>query len=142
MAEVQALFEKRTLEALGTAAFERGIAEGGRYDSPVCAIDLALTASGNVGGCPSATTRSDPLTPEERSDPLTPREREVAALVAEGMSNRQIASALDLSPRTVDRHIEHILAKLGFRSRARIAAWWAGDHRFHTAPRPDGHSSL
>lgn len=142
MAEAQALFEKRTLEALGTAAFERGIAEGGRYDSPVCAIDLALTASTNAGGCPSATTRSDPVMPGERSDPLTPREREVSALVAEGMSNRQIASALDLSPRTVDRHIEHILAKLGFRSRARIAAWWAGDHRFRTAPRPDGHSSL
>ncbi|MFF8973664.1 LuxR C-terminal-related transcriptional regulator [Streptomyces sp. NPDC014995] len=52
----------------------------------------------------------------------------MAALVAEGMSNRQIASALDLSPRTVDRHIEQILAKLGFRSRARVAAWWVAHH--------------
>jgi non-specific serine/threonine protein kinase len=55
---------------------------------------------------------------------LTRREAEVAALVAEGMSNRQIASALQVSPRTVDGHIANILAKLRFGSRAQIAAWW------------------
>jgi DNA-binding CsgD family transcriptional regulator len=48
----------------------------------------------------------------------------VAALVAEGMSNRQIASTLGRSPRTVHGHVENILAKLGFGSRARIASWW------------------
>jgi non-specific serine/threonine protein kinase len=48
----------------------------------------------------------------------------VAALVAKGLSNRQIAAELVLSPRTADRHVENIRAKLGFRSRARIAAWW------------------
>ncbi len=51
----------------------------------------------------------------------------MAALVAEGMSNRQIASALGRSPRTVDGHVENILAKLGFASRARIASWWAAN---------------
>ncbi|PKW13333.1 LuxR C-terminal-related transcriptional regulator [Saccharopolyspora spinosa] len=56
---------------------------------------------------------------------LTPREREVAKLVAQGMSNRQIAEQLVISKRTSDSHIEHILAKLGATSRAQIAVWVA-----------------
>ncbi|HXF63516.1 MAG TPA: helix-turn-helix transcriptional regulator, partial [Caldilineaceae bacterium] len=56
---------------------------------------------------------------------LTPREREIAALVAEGLTNRQIAEALVLSKRTVDAHIGAILAKLNFTSRAQIAGWVA-----------------
>ncbi|WP_460366729.1 ATP-binding protein [Actinocorallia lasiicapitis] len=54
--------------------------------------------------------------------PLTPREREVAGLVAEGLSNRQIAERLVFSKRTADAHVEHILGKLGFSSRTQIAA--------------------
>ena len=54
---------------------------------------------------------------------LTAREREVAALIAQGKSNRQIADELVLSERTVENHIGNILSKLGFDSRARIAAW-------------------
>jgi pimeloyl-ACP methyl ester carboxylesterase/DNA-binding NarL/FixJ family response regulator len=53
---------------------------------------------------------------------LTAREREVAALVARGLSNRQIADALVISPGTADRHVANILTKLGYRSRAQIAA--------------------
>ncbi|MCP1415415.1 LuxR C-terminal-related transcriptional regulator, partial [Paenarthrobacter sp. A20] len=56
---------------------------------------------------------------------LSPRERQVAQLVTEGLSNRQIAERLVVSPRTVDGHIERILAKLEFSSRAQIAAWVA-----------------
>ncbi|MFC6885102.1 MULTISPECIES: ATP-binding protein [Actinomadura] len=56
-------------------------------------------------------------------DPLTRREREIAALVAEGLANREIAERLVISKRTVDSHVEHILAKLGFGSRTQIAAW-------------------
>lgn len=56
---------------------------------------------------------------------LTPREREVARLVARGLSNREIAERLVIAKRTSDSHIEHILAKLGFSSRAQIAAWVA-----------------
>jgi len=54
---------------------------------------------------------------------LTARERDVAALVAAGRSNRQIADALVLSERTVETYMTGILAKLGFDSRAQIAAW-------------------
>ncbi|MFG1997830.1 ATP-binding protein [Spirillospora sp. NPDC048911] len=61
----------------------------------------------------------------EAEPALTPREREVADLVAQGMSNRAIAEALVLSIRTVDGHVEHILAKLGFTGRTQIAAWVA-----------------
>jgi DNA-binding NarL/FixJ family response regulator len=54
---------------------------------------------------------------------LTPREGEVATLVARGLSNRQIAAALTITERTAENHVEHILTKLGFRSRAQIAVW-------------------
>jgi predicted ATPase/DNA-binding CsgD family transcriptional regulator len=54
---------------------------------------------------------------------LTSREREIAALVAEGLSNRQIAERLVISKRTVDAHIEHIYGKLGVSSRVQLASW-------------------
>jgi DNA-binding CsgD family transcriptional regulator len=56
---------------------------------------------------------------------LTPREREVAALVAEGKSNHEIAEILVLSERTVEGHVSSILSRLAFDSRAQIAAWVA-----------------
>ncbi|MHA4852896.1 protein kinase domain-containing protein [Rhodococcus sp. MSC1_016] len=54
---------------------------------------------------------------------LTKREQEVARLVAQGLTNRAIADRLVISPRTAQGHVEHILTKLGFTSRAQIAAW-------------------
>ena len=54
---------------------------------------------------------------------LTERERDVAGLVAQGKSNRAVASELIVSERTIEKHIERIMAKLGFSSRAQIAAW-------------------
>jgi DNA-binding NarL/FixJ family response regulator len=59
------------------------------------------------------------------ANPLSRREREVAAVVTQGMTNREISEMLVLSERTVDAHVEHIRAKLGVRSRAAIAAWVA-----------------
>jgi DNA-binding CsgD family transcriptional regulator len=59
------------------------------------------------------------------SDPLSPREREVAQMVAEGLSNREIAERLVLSQRTAANHVQHVLTKLGFARRAEIAAWVA-----------------
>jgi pimeloyl-ACP methyl ester carboxylesterase/DNA-binding CsgD family transcriptional regulator len=54
---------------------------------------------------------------------LSKRENEVAQLLARGLSNREIAERLFLSERTVDNHVHHILAKLGFDSRVQIATW-------------------
>ena len=54
---------------------------------------------------------------------MTRREREVAALVAEGRSNREIAEHFVLSERTVETHVSRILTKLGLSSRTQLAAW-------------------
>ena len=58
---------------------------------------------------------------------LTPREREITALIAHGYSNKGIADELVISPATAARHVANILSKLGFTSRAQIAAWAAGN---------------
>ncbi|MGW6199009.1 LuxR C-terminal-related transcriptional regulator [Kribbella sp. NPDC055110] len=55
--------------------------------------------------------------------PLSQREREVADLVANGLSNREIAAALVISERTAQNHVQHILTKLNFANRAQVAAW-------------------
>ncbi|HEX7835107.1 MAG TPA: AAA family ATPase [Pseudolysinimonas sp.] len=57
------------------------------------------------------------------SGPLTAREFEVARLIAEGATNREIADRLVIAPKTASAHVEHILAKLGVSRRAEIAAW-------------------
>ena len=56
---------------------------------------------------------------------LTAREHEVAGLVAAGQTNREIAEMLVISEGTAEVHVKHILNKLGFKSRAQIAAWVA-----------------
>jgi ATP/maltotriose-dependent transcriptional regulator MalT len=56
---------------------------------------------------------------------LTERERAVAALIARGKSNREIADALFVAPRTIETHVHSILSKLGFTSRTQIAVWAA-----------------
>ena len=61
--------------------------------------------------------------PEPAAPGLTGREMEIAGLVAEGLSNRQIAERLVISKRTVDAHIEHIYGKLGVSSRVQLAGW-------------------
>ncbi len=61
--------------------------------------------------------------PARPSTPLSPREEEVAALVARGLSNREIAKLLFIGERTVESHVQSILNKLGFHTRTQIAAW-------------------
>lgn len=60
-----------------------------------------------------------------RDTSLTRREREVADLIAHGLSNKEIAAKLVIARRTAEAHVEHILGKLGFSSRAQVAAWVA-----------------
>jgi DNA-binding CsgD family transcriptional regulator/tetratricopeptide (TPR) repeat protein len=61
---------------------------------------------------------------------LTLREHEVARLVADGLSNRQIGERLFIAGRTAETHVQHIFTKLGFTSRAQLAAWVAREPRY------------
>jgi len=65
---------------------------------------------------------------------LSRREQEVAALVADGLTNRAIAERLFISERTVDGHLEHIREKLGVTSRAKVAAWYVARPAAATPP--------
>jgi DNA-binding CsgD family transcriptional regulator len=71
---------------------------------------------------------------EEPWRPLTAREFEVARLIAEGMTNAEIADQLSIAPKTASSHVEHILAKLGVTRRAEIAAWTAAINGNAPAP--------
>jgi predicted ATPase/DNA-binding CsgD family transcriptional regulator/Tfp pilus assembly protein PilF len=101
------------------------LAEGRRM-SP---YDAARFATGESGArelpaeaAGSAAARTG--TPGAESE-LTERQLQIAYLVARGLSNKQIATELVISPATVARHIANIFAQLGFRSRAQLAAWVA-----------------
>jgi len=82
--------------------------------------EFILSASESL---PKAKSLSKRQREAEKIGGLTPREREVARLVSDGKSNREIAEALVLSERTVENHVGNILTKLGFDSRAQIAVW-------------------
>jgi DNA-binding CsgD family transcriptional regulator len=77
----------------------------------------ALAAVGAVVPAVSPPSAAPPV--------LSARETEVARLVAAGATNREIASALSIAPKTVAAHVEHILTKLGASRRAQIATWAA-----------------
>jgi predicted ATPase/DNA-binding CsgD family transcriptional regulator len=70
----------------------------------------------------------EPALDTDRTDPavgLTPRETQVAELVGKGLSNREIAATLVISQRTAEGHVQRILTKFGFTSRAQVATWVA-----------------
>ncbi|HUA39997.1 MAG TPA: tetratricopeptide repeat protein [Streptosporangiaceae bacterium] len=86
------------------------------------AVRLALSedADGDgsaLAGAPASVGASAP------ASALTAREQEVVALLAAGLSNRDIARELVISPATAARHVANILAKLGFSSRSQVAVW-------------------
>jgi len=124
------VFDKRSEDALRTAlgsgafeteAFERSFAEGASYSFDQ-AVSLALGedgegdgSGGTAGGRPRAGIPGG----------LTRREWEVAGLLAEGLTNKEIASRLVISQRTAETHVDHVLSKLGLTSRAQVASWVA-----------------
>ncbi|WP_241031376.1 ATP-binding protein [Rhodococcus koreensis] len=104
--------ERRTRRVLGDRAFQSAYAQGeafGYEEALAYALDEQFPTA-------SPASTSDSTT-------LTKRELEVATLVAQGLTNRAIATKLVISQRTAQGHVEHVLAKLGFTSRAQIAAW-------------------
>lgn len=66
---------------------------------------------------------------------LTPRQAEVAALVAAGLTNREIGVRLGIEERSAEGHLERIRLRLGVRSRAQVAAWWVATGSPATPPR-------
>ena len=96
------------------------------------AVELALDCAAEV---PSPVLPPVPVSPGG----LTAREREIVTLLASGRSNKAIAAELFISPATAARHVANILTKLGFTSRAQVAAW-AAERGLDTVrpPRRDG----
>lgn len=92
----------------------RQVARGDMFLSPSIVQNLALRAA----------TREHDFTPVE---PLTDREREVLRLLAQGLSNKEIAQKLYLSVRTVEGHLANIYGKLHFRSRTEAVLWATQD---------------
>ncbi len=89
----------------------------------------AARSAATLGMAPMARRIARLATQLEVSDdpsPLTRREREVAELVAQGLTNREIATRLYTSERTAQNHVQHILTKLGLSNRSQIAVWAAG----------------
>ena len=112
---------------LGEAEFEAAWSAG-RGMTFQQGIAYTLTVAQTLAAPLAASpVQPQPRTPlqsvKESYGGLTGREREVAALVAQGKSNHDIAVTLVLSERTVDTHVGNILSKLGFSSRTQIATW-------------------
>jgi len=99
-------------------AWERAFAQG-RAMSAEEATAYALSEEGPSERLPAGGERDNPLT----TDPLSVRQREVAAIVAQGMSNGQIAQDLYLSERTIEHHVSNILRKLWLNARAQLSTW-------------------
>lgn len=106
---------RQVRETIGDAAFDGGFSKGLAM-RPGDVVDFALGVA--------------PVSPETRkAGPLSRRETEVAALVAEGLTNRDIAERLFLSERTAQGHVQSILRKLVFGSRSQIAVWYVDQVR-------------
>ncbi|QIZ37351.1 LuxR family transcriptional regulator [Saccharopolyspora sp. ASAGF58] len=108
-------------EALGEKRFDSYLGQGAQMSQPDV-IALALAEPAAPTPAPRPPAEESPVT-----SPLTKREREVAALVAAGKSNKEIAASLMICQRTAETHVEHILTKLGYTSRTQIAAAWAAN---------------
>lgn len=96
-------------------------------DEPIPELDQSSLREHFLQAAVSAIPRPRPLTPlraaKQKFGGLTAREREVAALIARGKSNHEIAETLFVGRRTVQTHIGNIFAKLGCTSRVQVAAW-------------------
>jgi len=86
---------------------------------------IKAAAAGQVELCPEAVARllREVRTPDRSAESLTERETDVLRLLAQGMSNQEIARALNVGEQTVKSHVSHILAKLGVPSRTQAALY-------------------
>jgi predicted ATPase/DNA-binding CsgD family transcriptional regulator len=119
--------EARARAALGEGRYRACWEEGYALSR-----DQAVVAA--LEGTVPAARPAQAVTSAEHAFELSARELEVARLVADGLSNPAIASALFLSVATVKTHVSHILAKLGLDSRTQLASWVAGHNLGGPAP--------
>jgi non-specific serine/threonine protein kinase len=120
-------------ESLGAQRFD-ALAREGRAMSLDEVVTYALTARNDAQRASLAKAGASKSTPRS-AFPLSVREREVAVLLAQGLSNREVARALVITPRTADTHVMNILTKLRLHSRAQVAAW-AAQHGLLPATNP------
>ncbi|SMD24679.1 Predicted ATPase [Kibdelosporangium aridum] len=113
--------EQQARRALGNHAYEIAFQRGTELSLDQ-ATAYALGESPQPAPAAPSATNAEPLAP------LTRRERQVAELVAQGLSNKDIATRLVISQRTAEGHVERILTKLGFTSRTQLAAWVTTQH--------------
>ena len=114
-------------EQLGSTRFGAAFARGAAFS-----VDDAIAYALDELSSPLAPASSQP------EPVLTARELEIAELIAQALSNKQIASRLTISVRTVEAHAQNILTKLGFRSRTQIAAWVTQQQAAGRTPPPSG----
>ncbi len=109
---------------LGQPATAALLAEGAAMNAHE-AVRFAVASGGQVIGEATVRVPAQAAGPEGSGagTTLTPRELEIAGLIARGLSNRGIADELVISPATAARHVANIFSKLGFTSRAQVAAW-------------------
>ena len=104
----------RSAAALGAERFAELLARGARQP-------LAATIAFALDETRDPDDDGDGDAPAALAGRLTAREQEIAVLVADGLTNRQVAEKLFISRRTVDAHLEHIFGKLGITSRVMLA---------------------
>jgi non-specific serine/threonine protein kinase len=117
---LRANYERAVTAALGVMS--RTAFEAARTSGCTMTLDEILALARAAVEAHQSRLAS-PRAPGEEDLGLSPREREVVALVADGLTNRQIAEVLVIAERTAGTHVAHVLNKLGFSSRAQIAAW-------------------
>lgn len=117
--QAQASVARERAAAAGTPLLDALACEIAGDDAAAQRIYSACGALGDVRRLASPQTSRATRAPSD----LTRRESEVAALIADGLSNRAIAERLSVSDRTVEHHVAATFSKLGFRSRAQLAAF-------------------
>jgi DNA-binding CsgD family transcriptional regulator len=120
----------RPFSALSRLEYARHLAACGRHRDALEPASPALKVASALGMAPlagDARALVASLQSAVEPSPLSRRETEIAEHVAKGLTNKQIATALFLSERTVESHVQNILGKLGFRTRSQIATWVISD---------------
>ncbi|WP_277675444.1 ATP-binding protein [Saccharopolyspora rectivirgula] len=120
-AHAHSKFEHQVQEALGAEGFQEEFNRGHQLSLDQ-AVDYALEVKRHARARPARADNVHPM-------PLTRRERQIAELVAKGSTNKEIAEILVIAQRTVEGHVQNILTKLDFSSRAQIAGWVAGQRQ-------------